>query len=110
MVSCGGAPNSDLRGHFLRSATAVSPVAALLAVAVFGALLTGVFQATLNRRLDSLGLESAVRANIERQRSKLAAIETNDASARQAVEESFVVGYRAILWVAAALAIVSLVS
>jgi hypothetical protein len=46
-----------------------------------------------------------VRANIEGQRSKLAAIETEDAQARQAVEESFVSGYRTILWVAAGLAI-----
>jgi EmrB/QacA subfamily drug resistance transporter len=89
---------------------AVSRLAALLAVAVLGALLTGVFQATLNRRLDSLGLAPAVLANIERQRSRLAAIETNDASTREAVKESFVAGYRTILWLAAALAIVSSLS
>ena len=89
---------------------AVSRIAALVAVAVFGALLTGVFQATLNRQLDSLKFAPAVRANIERQRSKLAAIETKDARARQAVEESFVSGYRTILWVAAGLAIASSLS
>jgi EmrB/QacA subfamily drug resistance transporter len=89
---------------------AVSRIAALLAVAVFGALLTGVFQATLNRQLDRLGLPPAVRANIEGQRSKLAAIETKDARASQAIEESFVSGYRTILWVAAGLAIASSLS
>ena len=89
---------------------AVSRIAALLAVAVFGALLTGVFQPALNRQLDSLRLAPAVRANIERQRSKLAAIETNHAHTRQAVEESFVSGYRTILWVAAGLAIASSLS
>jgi EmrB/QacA subfamily drug resistance transporter len=89
---------------------AISRIAALLAVAVFGALLTGVFEATLNRRLDSLGLAPAQRANVERQRLKLAAIETNDALARQAIEESFVAGYRLILWLAAALAMMSSLS
>jgi EmrB/QacA subfamily drug resistance transporter len=53
---------------------AVSRIAALLAVAVFGALLTAVFGASLNRQLDRFGLAPAVRANIEGQRSKLAAI------------------------------------
>jgi len=89
---------------------AVSRIAALLAVAVFGALLTGVFQATLNRQLDGLGLAPSVRAKIEAQRSKLAAIETKDARARQAIEESFVSGYHTILWVAAGLAIASSLS
>jgi EmrB/QacA subfamily drug resistance transporter len=89
---------------------AVSRIAALLAVAVFGVLLNGVFQATLNRQLDALGLAPAVRAKIEGQRSRLAAIETEDARAQQAVEESFVSGYRTILWVAAGLAIASSLS
>jgi EmrB/QacA subfamily drug resistance transporter len=86
---------------------AVSRIAALLAVAVFGALLSGVFQSSLSKKLDGLGLAPAVRANIERQRSKLAAIQTEDARARRAIEESFVSGYRTILWVAAGLAIAS---
>jgi EmrB/QacA subfamily drug resistance transporter len=89
---------------------AVSRIAALLAVAVFGALLGAVFQASLNRQLHLLGLAPAVRANIEGQRSKLAAIETEDRGGRQAVEESFVAGYRTILWVAAGLAIASSLS
>ena len=89
---------------------ATSRIAALLAVAIFGALLNGVFQAALSQKLDRLALAPGARANIEGQRSKLAAIETNDAPTRQAVEESFVAGYRAILWVAAALAIVSSLS
>jgi EmrB/QacA subfamily drug resistance transporter len=89
---------------------AVSRIAALLAVAVLGALLNGVFQNALSRRLDALALAPAERANIEAQRSKLADIQTTDARARVAVQESFVAGYHTILWVAVGLAIVSSLS
>jgi EmrB/QacA subfamily drug resistance transporter len=89
---------------------AVSRIAALLAVAAFGAMLTGMFQGALHRKLDALALPPPVRADIERQRSKLGAIETKDVRAQQAVKESFVVGYRAILWVAVALSIASSLS
>jgi hypothetical protein len=77
---------------------AVSRIAALLAVAVFGALLNGFFQTALSGHLDRLELAPVVRTGIEAQRSKLAAIETDDMRARQAVEESFVSAYRTILW------------
>src|SRR5215471_10044993 len=89
---------------------AVSRIAALLAVAVFGTLLNGFFQTDLSRQLDRLALASTVRAEVEAQRPKLAAIETKDMGARQAVEESFVFAYRRILWVAAGLAIASSLS
>ncbi|HEX4135743.1 MAG TPA: MFS transporter [Bryobacteraceae bacterium] len=89
---------------------AVSRIAGLLAVAVFGALLTGVFQSTLDRRLGSSGLAPAVQQEIENQRSKLAAAETADPLGRQAIGEAFVTGYRAVLWVAAGLALASSLS
>jgi MFS family permease len=89
---------------------AVSRIAALLAVAIFGAVLNAVFQSALDRQLNTIGLAPVVRADIEAQRTKLAAIATKDARGRQAVEESFVLGYRTILWVAVGLAVASSLS
>jgi hypothetical protein len=82
-------------------------IAGLHTVAVFGALLSGVFQSALKRRLDRLDLAPAAHAQIEAQWSRLAAAETKDARGRQAIEDAFVAGYRTVLWIAAALALAS---
>ena len=89
---------------------AVSRTAGLLAVAVFGALLTGVFETRLDRELIHLRIAPEVRGQIWAQRSKLAAAETQDSLARQAIGDAFVAGYRVVLWVAAALALASSLS
>ena len=89
---------------------AVSRIAGLLAVAVFGALLSGSFQSSLEQRLDRLDLSPTTRAQIEAQLPRLAAAETKDARGRQAIEDAFVAGYRTVLWVAAALALASSLS
>ena len=89
---------------------AVSRIAGLLAVAVFGMMLSSVFASSLHRRLESLPIPPAERAAIEGQRAKLAAAEANDAAGRRAIQQSFVDGYRMVLWVAVGLAVASSLS
>jgi predicted MFS family arabinose efflux permease len=86
---------------------AVSRIAALLAVAVFGALLADAFQSALDRNLNHLGVSPAAAAHVEAQRSSLAGAETEDPLARQAIDEAFVAGYRVVLSIAAGLTVAS---
>jgi MFS family permease len=93
---------------------AVSRVAALLAVAVFGIVMTQVFGSTLDRRLVAAHVPSVTIQAVESQRNKLAAIEipsTGDAQTKQAVKlaigESFVLGYRWVMLLAALMAFAS---
>jgi len=84
---------------------AVSRVAGLLAIAVFGVVLSTVFDRELDRRL--VGLPPAVQQSVDAQRSKLAGAETSDTRARRAIEESFVAGYRRVVWGAVMLSVAS---
>ncbi|HKB11326.1 MAG TPA: MFS transporter [Vicinamibacterales bacterium] len=86
---------------------AVSRVAALLAVAVFGVVLSNAFGRELDRRMSDAPPD--VRQEVDAQRSRLAGAETDDPHARRAIEESFVAGYRRVLWGAAALTVASVV-
>jgi hypothetical protein len=85
----------------------VSRIAALLAVAAFGALLADAFQSALDRNLKHLGVSPAATSHVEARRSRLAAAETDDPLARQAIDEAFVAGYRIVLCVASGLAVAS---
>jgi EmrB/QacA subfamily drug resistance transporter len=86
---------------------AVSRLAALLAVAVFGAILITVFNRALDHRLIGLSLTPAVRAAVDAARPQLAAAHSNDAGAQRAIVESFVEGFRVVLWMAAGFAALS---
>ena len=64
---------------------AVSRVAGLVAIAVFGVVLYSTFNRALDRDLEALRVAPEARAQIDAQRSKLAAAATNDAQVRQAI-------------------------
>jgi EmrB/QacA subfamily drug resistance transporter len=86
---------------------AVSRIAGVLAVAAFGLVLSGVFASNLERRLEAGHVDAAERNRIVTERAKLAAIQTGDPAAREAIAWSFIAGYRVVLWIAAALALAS---
>jgi MFS family permease len=87
---------------------AVSRVASLLAIAAFGVVLSTVFGRELDRHMSELPPD--VRQAVDVQRTKLAGAETDDRHARRAIDESFVAGYRRVLWGAAALTLASAIS
>ena len=84
---------------------AVSRIASLLAIAILGFVLITVFNRDLDKRLSSLSVPSELRQQIDSQRSKLGAIPTTNADAREAINESFVAGYRTLLWIAVGLSV-----
>jgi EmrB/QacA subfamily drug resistance transporter len=91
---------------------AVARVAALLAIAVFGVVMLHAFNNTIDRRLGSLKLSPEAHRQLDNDRAKLAAMEpppTLDletaAGLRRAIADSFVVGFRRVLTLAAALAV-----
>lgn len=96
---------------------AASRVAALLAVALFGMIITGIFNRSLHSQLERAAVAPGVVQAVEQQRDKLAAIELpvsmdpHDASAAtHAIAEAFVLGYRWIMLISAGLALASAVS
>jgi len=105
-----GAVSGDRAGIASAVNNAVARVAAVVAIAVFGLVLSTVFNSALSRRMNRLDMPAAAQAQIESQRPRLAAIETADPRVRQAVNEAFVAGYRVVSWLAAGLAVASSVS
>jgi len=89
---------------------AVSRISGLLAIAVFGLVLSAGFNSSLNKSLPDLQLSPEVRQNTDRERGKLAGMQTSDSRIRRAVDEAFLYGYRNVLWISVGLAILSAVS
>jgi MFS family permease len=89
---------------------AVSRLAALLAVAVFGAVLVAVFNHSLDRLLDPLRLTPDVRAQIDAARPLLAAAHNPNPTVQRAIAESFVSGYHFVIWIATGLAALSAIT
>ena len=89
---------------------AVSRVAGLIAIAALGVVLYAGFNRSLDRQLSALELPEAVHAEIDAQRRNLGAAEVSDTRGREAIQKSFVVGYRYVVWIAVVLAMASSVS
>jgi EmrB/QacA subfamily drug resistance transporter len=89
---------------------AVSRIAGLLAIAVFGLVLSAGFNRTLSRSLAKMQLSPSVRQSAETQRSKLAGAQISDLLVKHAIEEAFVSGYREVIWISVGLALLSALS
>jgi EmrB/QacA subfamily drug resistance transporter len=96
---------------------AVSRTAGLLAIAVFGVMMLQGFGQTLARRVAEIPMDEQLRHSIYEQRVKLAALEvppnTDSATLEKikvAIAESFVSGFRMIMFSSVALAVASGVS
>lgn len=93
---------------------AVARTAGLLALAVFGVIVAGVFDGAADERLDRIDLPVAARASLDDQRDRLAAVEMPpEVSGEQAprveraIDAAFVQGFRWVMAVAAGLALAS---
>jgi EmrB/QacA subfamily drug resistance transporter len=96
---------------------AVSRLAGVLSIAALGIVMLGTFNQQLSSRLSEMGLNPELRQAIDNQRTKLAAIEIVQAvddrvreDIRQAIDESFVSGFRLVMLVASGLAVLSAVT
>ncbi len=105
---------ADLAGAASGVNNAVSRIAGLLAVALFGLVMNHFFEATLQPHLDSLALPADALHALATERAKLGAMQVPaslDAgvrsSLRAAIAESFVAGFR---WVMALSALMALAS
>jgi EmrB/QacA subfamily drug resistance transporter len=89
---------------------AVSRIASLLAVAVFGLVLFAGFNRALDRSLEGMQLSASLRQRVETQRSRLAGAEIGDVTVQRAFGEAFVSGYREVIWISVGLALLSALS
>jgi len=96
---------------------AVSRTAGLLAVAVFGLVMLQGFNSSLDERLRALQVTPQVKQELEQQRMRLADAEppaaldeATKAKLHEAIEQSFVTGFRRVAFGSALLAVLSAVS
>ena len=93
---------------------AVARVAGLMAVALLGVFVYGVFSMSLDARLHRMDLSEEVRSEMEAEKTHLGAAEApegvnagTEAHIERAIDESFVAGFRAVMLASAGLALAS---
>jgi EmrB/QacA subfamily drug resistance transporter len=96
---------------------AVSRVAGLLAVAVLGIVMLQTFNKELDRRLQTLPITPEIKQSLDQQSTRLAAAELPTSvepglrqMLKQAIDESFVTGFRRVAIVSGGLALLSALS
>jgi len=109
------AVGADLAGTASGINNAVSRAAALLAIALFGVVLTRAFDIKLDDELAHLHVPADVLSSVMAQRQKLAGIVIpggypDTAAVKHAVGLSFVAGFRWVMLISAALALLSAIS
>lgn len=111
-----GAVEQDRVGTASGINNAVSRVAGVLAVAGLGAAMVVSFASHLNRHLGNIALPNEVRAGLQSNEIKMAALTPPDtiepqaaAAIREAVAASFIGSFRLMMWICAALAFMSAV-
>ena len=86
---------------------AIARIAGLLAVAILGLVMTMTFNQQLAEKLKISPLNLHVKQEILTQKDKLANIKTSDKMAHQIIQESFIEGYKMVLWIAVVLSLMS---
>src|SRR6266576_1765080 len=109
-----GAVDSSHAGIASGVNNAVSRTAGLLAIAVMGIFVSYTFTISLDSRLAMLNIPAPIRQEIAAQHSKLASINipagissATHAALVQAINESFIAGFRVVMLIAAGLALAS---
>jgi len=112
-----GAVSPDRSGIASGVNNAVARMASLLAIAVFGVVIAGVFNSALDAHLTALHVAPAIRQALDAQRAKLigAQIPSGVSAAQRAqltraIADSFVTGYRVVMVTCAALAVASAIA
>lgn len=96
---------------------AVSRTAGLMAIAVMGLVMSGVFSGSLVQQLDSLPLSASLRRTIEARSGSLAGItlptdigNSTRALLQHAIDQAFVNGFRTVVLICAGLALASAIA
>jgi len=112
-----GAVDSSHAGIASGVNNAVSRTAGLLAIAVMGIFVSYTFTSSLDSRLAMLNIPAPIRQVIAAQHTKLASINipagissATHAALVQAINESFIAGFRVVMLIAAGLALASTLS